>query len=178
MNTHNENGNQDASTLETVEEVIETTDEAEESNTELIAKLEKAEQLASNYKIRAEKAEKKTSKTKVETEAPKNSDISQLDTFALIKADVHVDDIKEVADYATHKGISITEALGTNVVKTILSDSTETRKVAAATHTGSAKRSTVGLSDTALIANAEAGKLPDNDADLIRFIRARKGLKN
>jgi len=170
-----------ADTSEQPEGEIIVLDDIEDSNDEV----SKAQEYARNQKIRAERAEKELKElknkfsSKEETPAPsKNTgDFSQMDFMALIKADVPEDDISEVADYAKLKGISISEALKSSVVKTILSERNEERKTAQATSTGPARKGATRPNGDTLIANAQRGQMPDSDADLDALIRARRGLK-
>jgi len=167
------------------EEVLETSndesnDEQDNSN-ELAEKLAKAEELANNYKIRAEKAEKlaKSVKTEPTTKQTPNTagDITTKDLYALMEAKVAEEDIDEVARYAKFQNISISEALKSNVVKTILSDKNEQRVTASAANIGSMKRGTNKTPDEVLLSKANKGELPENDADLERLIKLRKGIK-
>jgi hypothetical protein len=162
------------------EEVIDLDlDTEQEDNTEeevdvaqLLAEKKKAEELAHNYKIRAEKAEKEA-KTKASKPA-QDSSLSVHDAIALMTAKVtEAEDIKEVEDYARYRGISVSEALKSSVVKTLLSEREETRKTAQATNTGKARAGSTKLSDDVILQNASQGKLPDDPAALVaaRFNR-------
>lgn len=154
-------------------EIDETT---EESIDDVKAKLTKAEELAHNYKIRAEKAEKKAKE--VPTSKVENTqDLSTKDIYALMNAKVAEEDISEVSDYAKLKKISIADALKTSFVKSILRDKEEERNVALATNTGEARRSTSKVSEEVLVTKAYKGEMPENDTDLQRLLKARKGLK-
>ena len=117
---------QEEEVLETSHEETNYEQETSENTEELKARLEKAEELAKNYKIRAEKAEK-ANKTKVEvaSKPQSNGDLSSKDLYALMEAKVAQDDIDEVIEYANLKKISVSEALKSNVVKSILSDKAE-----------------------------------------------------
>lgn len=161
--------------LNTQEDTVDSTntesDESseQESVEELKKRLAKAEELRDNYKIRAEKAEKKKP-----TETQKESTSSSTeDIFALMKANISEEDISDVKEYAQFKGISIAEALKTSAVRSILAEKEEQRTVAQATNTGSSKRSSGKLSDDALIANAQKGNLPENDADIDRLVKLK-----
>lgn len=174
-----ENG--DAVASETAEEeVLETSSETIE---EMQEKLAKAEELAKNQKIRAEKAEKLAKslreKKDEETEkpAPTAGELSTKDLYALMEAKVPQDDIDEVREYAQLKKISIAEALKAPLVKTLLSEKAEQRKTAQAANTSSSKRSSGKLSDEALLAKAAKGDFPDDEEDMQRLYRLRKGLK-
>ena len=149
-----------------------TDETAEESIEEVKARLAKAEELANNYKIRAEKAEKGNKKPPT---AP--SVTSTKDLLALMEAKVSDEDIEEVEDYAKYKGISISEALKSSTVKTLLAERREKRDVANATNTGSARRSPSKQSDDVLISKASKGEMPESSEDIARLIRARKGIK-
>lgn len=169
------------------EEVLETSNEEgseqgeSESVEEYKTRLAKSEELANNYKIRAEKAEKLAKAIKpseVQSQSQTAGDISTTDLYALMEAKVPQEDINDVKEYATLKKISIAEALKSNVVKTILGDKAEQRTVASAANVGSSKRGSGKVPDDVLLDKASKGEIPDNDADLERLIRARKGYKN
>lgn len=166
------------------EEVLETSNEENdqqeegESVEELKARLAKTEELAKNQKIRAEKAEKLAKAAKPsETQAPSQVDITTKDLYALMEAKVAEEDIDDIAKYAKFQNISISEALKSNVVKTILSDKREQRATASAANVGSAKRGTGKILDDVLLNKASKGELPENDEDLDRLIKLRKGIK-
>lgn len=169
--------------LNTEDESTEEVDSQEESVEQLKERLEKAEKVAESQRIRAEKAERKAKQVKEpapKEEQPKeSSQLSQVDLIALIKADVtETEDIAEVTDYAKLKGISVAKALKTNVVKSILAEKSENRKVADATNTGPSKRGSGKVSDETLLSKArDKGELPDSPEDLDRLISARLGLK-
>jgi hypothetical protein len=142
-------------------------------------KLKKAEEIAENQRIRAEKAEKELKegkKSEHKEVTPKTDSLSQTDLIAILKADIAEEDISEVTDYAKLKNISITEALKSSVVKTILSEKNEERKTANATATGNARRGSTKQTPSQLLDNARKGELPDSDEDLEKLIKARKGL--
>lgn len=132
----------------------------------LLADKKKAEELAHNYKIRAEKAEREA-KTKA-TQPAKDSSLSVHDAIALMTAKVtEAEDIKEVEDYAKFRGISVSEALKSSVVKTLLSERAEMRKTAQATNTGKARAGSATVSDDVILKNAAQGKLPDDPASIV-----------
>lgn len=141
----------------------------------------KSEELANNYKIRAEKAEseakaKEAKEVKVEP-TPINDSLTQSDLLAIVRANIADEDIDEVRDYANLKHISVSEALKSSVVKTILSEKDEERKTANATSTGNARKGSERQTPSQLLENAKKGILPDSDEDLEKLILARKGLK-
>lgn len=141
-------------------------------------KATKAEELANNYKTRAEKAEGKLKGKNGEVETPKTTgDLTPLDTIALMKADVHEDDIADIVDYAKFKNISVSEALKSSVVKTTLSEKSETRKTADATNTGNARRGAAKVSGETLVENLKEGKVPDSKEENEDLFWARRGGK-
>ena len=166
--------------LEENEEELEldlTEDEPEVTVEEIKARLAKAEELANNYKIRAEKAESKGKENKPQTAQPKKeADLSQTDLYALIKADVPEDAISEIKEVAKLKGISVSEALKTTLVKSILAEKAEQKATAEATNVGTARRTGTSLTPAAVLEKARKGELPDTDAGLEALLRARKGL--
>lgn len=161
----------------TQEEKDEYTRKVESSNAQLFARLKKEQ----GFVKRDGKWVKETPAAPV-NEAPKPtiedaSKLSQADLFAIIKAGIEEEDIAEVADYAKLKKISVSDALKTTVVKQILAEKAEQRKVADGTNTGPAKRGSAKVSDEALISNAKAGKMPENDDDMNRLIKLQLGIK-
>lgn len=163
---------------ETVELLNDSTEEATTQDVDVEdvrSKLAKAEELANNYKIRAEKAEKIAKQTPKED--AKQVNISTSDIIALTRANIHEDDIADVQEYARFKGISVKDALNSSVIKTLLSENAEKRNVANATNTANVRRGPTQASEETLISKAQKGELPTNENDMIRLIKARKGLK-
>lgn len=103
--------------------------------------------------------------------------ISNADMYVLIKNDVHEDDVKEVADFAKLKGISIKEALSSSVVKSILQENKENRETAAASNTGTVKRGSQKPNADTLLSEAKKGNMPESDEDMRTVIKKRKGIK-
>jgi hypothetical protein len=166
---------QEEADLDTANE--EESEESEESVEEIKARLAKAEELVNNYKIRAEKAERAAKGSKESQpvkQASKADAISTQDLYALMENKVAQEDIQEVQEYAQLKGISISEALKSSVVKTILSEKAEMRNVASASNVGSVKRGSSKLSDEALIQNVKKGIVPESDEDIMRYVQARQ----
>lgn len=169
--------------LNTQEETVEldTTESTEEVAEQIDWKAEalKMKEIADNQRIRAEKAERK-SKEEVKSESKTtqfNPNLSTVEIVALTKANIEPEDIDEVLEYAKFKGISVQDALKSTVVKATLAERAEQRNVALATNTGGAKRGTGRISDETLMANANKGNLPENDADIDRLIKAKMGIK-
>jgi len=162
-NVQAENSNQaEEVTLDVTEETT-TQEENVEENFDWKAEALKQKEYAQNQKIRAEKAEKLAKQPKVEAkiETSKPS-LSTSDLLAVINAKIHQDDIGEVEDYAKYKGISIAEALKSGVVKTLLADKEENRKVANATNAGPSRRGSVKVSGDVLLEKARNGEITDD----------------
>lgn len=160
-----------------VEEVVAPEVETEEAETQeedvdWKAKATKAEELANNYKVRAEKAERKSREAPAPA-ATASSPMSLADAAALLKADVHEDDIERVEKYAKAEGVTVREALKSDELKAILSVRAEKRTTANAANISNVRRGPSQMSDASLIEQANKGKLPDSDADIERLIAAR-----
>ena len=177
-NTHDDENilnSQEEAELDTASEP--DSEESDESVEEIKSRLAKAEELANNYKIRAEKAERAAKGSKEpqsQKQTPAAGGMSTQDLYALMENKVASEDISEVQEYAQLKGISISEALKSTVVKSILSEKTEMRNVASASNVGSAKRGSGKLSDDALIKKKKKGIMPDSDEDMMRYVQARQ----
>lgn len=157
---------------------LDTTEVDESSNEEEFdwkAEATKQKQIAENQRIRAEKAERKGKVVTSQTAQKADSPSSTKDLYALMEAKVPLDDVSEVEDYAKYKGISITEALKTQAVRSILNEKAEARNVSQATNTGVSKRSSSRPSDDMLLSNARKGIMPDSDEDLARLARLKRG---
>lgn len=169
LNTADESSEDESQSDDSYESIVDTVPKTE---------FEKAMELAENQKIRAEKAERALKASK---EAPaktaESKELSTTDLYALMAEKVPQEDISEVVEYATLKKISVADALKSTVVKAILSENAEKRTVAEATNVSTTKRGSGKISDETLLANASKGNLPDNDDDLRRLIRLRKGIK-
>jgi hypothetical protein len=153
----------------TEEDFITEAEEAEKAKQEaILEEAKKAKELADNYKIRAEKAEAK----KADKETPK-TDLSQKDLIALIRAEVPEDDFDEVTDYARLKNISVSEALKSSVIKTVLSEKKEERATAAATATGNKGPGAKASSGSELLQRAKSkGEMPDDEEGMKKLIEA------
>lgn len=176
----NTNENENSKILEGEEDFVpaenetfeEKAERLENSNKQLFARAKKAE----GFELRDGKWVKPESKPVIKPDAPKSSkdSLTNADVFTLIKNNVPEEDISEVVEYANLKGISIGEALKSNVVKTILADNAEQRNVANGTNTNGSKRGNAKLSDDSLLSKAEKGELPDSDEDIARLIRLQR----
>jgi len=152
----------------------ETDESSEETIEEVKARLVKAEELAKNYKIRAEKAETKAKELPVKQPSrQKDADLSTMDIIALSKANIEQEDMADVLEYAKFKGISISEALKSPVVKATIQEKSEMRTTAVAANTGGARRSSGKVSDETLLSRASSGNLPESDEELDRLVRLK-----
>lgn len=172
-------------TKETIDSTKDTeTTENEQDTTEAKADEVDVEALKKeNATLKAQKDHWKkkatvTTETKTEeTETKSTNTLSQKDWIAIAKSDVHEDDIDEVLEYALFKKIQFADALKTNVIKNLLSEKAEARKVASATNTGTARKSNASVSDETLLSKASKGELPSSDEEIARLFKIRKGIK-
>jgi hypothetical protein len=134
---------------------------------------DKFKTLADNYKVRAEKAEKDFKALKERFESSQKEGLSQTDVITLAKADIHEDDIDEVLDFAKYKKVSVREALGSGVIKSLLAERKEERATAQATSTGNKRAGTRALSGDELLSQAIAGKVPDTKEGIEALAEAR-----
>jgi hypothetical protein len=93
------------------------------------------------------------------------------DSRALDAANVHEEDVDEVANYAKYKGISIADALKDPIIKSTLKEKSEQRATAAAANGGTARRGAAKISDEKLLEDASKGLLPDSDEDARRLVQ-------
>ena len=174
-----ENNNDGVDISNTTEEKLDpdlTTDTEPNSEKveDLKARLTKAEELAKNQKIRAEKAEK-LAKEKLEEkpkETPKDT-LSDSDMFALLKNNIHEDDVERVKKFAKADEITVAEALKSDELKAILDLRSEQRATAGATNVGATRRTQVKVSGDELINQAKSGKFPESDSDIARLMEAK-----
>lgn len=150
---------QDAETTEDVEAEVET-----ETVEELRKKLATIEAQKEHWR-------KKASTPVKETET--SSTLSSADLLAVLKADVHEDDMERVEKFAKMEGISIKEALKNQELKAMLSLREEQRNSAAAANVTNVRRGSTKVTDETLIAKANAGNLPEDDEGINRLIAAK-----
>lgn len=163
---------------EEVEEVVaDTTDEDEApDDSELVEKNRKLFERAKKAEAEARALREKI-QAKVPAVAPpeKQDGLSSMDTIALIDAKVtNKDDIETVQEYARLKGLSISDALATPLVKTILKDNAEQRQTAEASNTAPARRGSIKLTDEQILSNAAQGKFTDDPEALAEARMAAK----
>lgn len=114
----------------------------------------KNKEIAKNQEARAKKAEDEVKKLKPQEKKADDDRLSTTDFYALTKASVLEEDIPDVAEYAKFKGISIADALKSSAVKAIISEKTETRRVAQATNTRSTRSQDTGIDGNAVLQDA------------------------
>ena len=166
-------------------EEVEKTEVVEETPAEDGSEdLEKLRELNKKLFERTKKAEEQNKQLKAQFKTPtpaageKQPEVSLKDQYALLQAQVSADDIDEVIEYAKFKGITVTEALGSTVVKATLKEKAEQRKSAEVTNTSGSRRTTAKLTDDALLRNFEAGVGVDDSDDYInRLTEARINAK-
>lgn len=113
-------------------------------------------------------------KAQPEKKSAKEDALSTIDIIALSKADVEVDDISEVVEHARYKGISVTEALKTDYIKTFLRGKKEERMSANLAITRTNPRGVKKNSGEAFLERAEsANELPSSDEEMQALVNAR-----
>jgi hypothetical protein len=165
-------------------EIIDSTNDNEAENTEIELDLENNEEEAeetitipkkkwTEALAKQEHWKKKATTPKTEVTATQNEPaLSFKDSFALAKANVEEDDIEEVADYAKLKKITITEALKSNFVKSLLKEKEEFKKSQEASTTPNTKRATPKITDDVILDNARKGKMPESEDEIRALFRA------
>lgn len=144
-------------------EVIEDDDQTDEEREELQRKIAELEKKNRQLFERAKKQE-------VKREEPA---LSAKDLLALQGASVSEDDLDEVIDFARYKKVSISEALKTQTLKTILAERAEERRTAQATETKS-PRGIAKQTGEDLLRKAEAtGEVPLTQKGLEDLVMAR-----
>jgi hypothetical protein len=144
-----------------------------EQNKKLFARAKKAE----GFEFKDGKWVKPVVEKKPEpkAEAPLQ-ELSAKDALLLAKADVDLEDVDEVVDFAKYRKITIAEALQNPTLKAILTDSQEKRKTALATQT-SGPRKTTTPSLEALTEKAKKGELSESEIDKLVALRMEAKLK-
>lgn len=164
--------------METEEVIVpETIEEAtpEVAEPEVDWKLEalKAKEIAENQRIRAEKAEKRAKEREASPAVSSTSTLSSADLLAVTNARVHEDDIERLERFARSEGLSIKDALQSSEMKAVLDVREQQRKTAANTNMQTARAGYSAPSDEAILAAANAGRLPESDYEIERLIAAR-----
>lgn len=159
----------------TQETDTETTENTEvEAQEEVVVEEDSVEELKKRLATAEAQKEHWRKKAGEVKKAPESaSTFSSADLLAVMNAKVHEDDMERVERFAKMEGVSIREALKNPELKAILDLRQEQRTTASAANVSNVRRGAVKTSDDALIANASAGKIPDNDEDIERLIAAK-----
>lgn len=156
-------------------------DDAELTPEELQAQLKKAKEIAKNQRIRAEKAESKLDKGKTSKGIPsskkESSALSTDDVFVLVSASIPRSDIPDVQKHARLNGMTIEEALADPFLKSYLTNKAEERKTADAVHVGVTRKTSGKKTSTQMLAEAQAGNMPDDPTALAEARLAAKRAK-
>jgi len=171
MDINNTDEQEVLETPETEVDEEETTEEEDESSSEEESEVDERDQKIAELERKNKQLFERVKKQ------PAQSDLSQNDLIAIMKADVHEEDITEVTDYAKLKGLSVKEALNSSVVKAILSERKEERTSAGATNTSGSKKAPAKVSSDRLLSDAREGKMPESDQDIQRLLDAQIELK-
>jgi hypothetical protein len=143
-----------------------------EQNKKLFARAKKAE----GFEFKDGKWVKPVVDKKPETKVEPSQELSAKDALLLAKANVDLEDVDEVIDFAKYRKITIAEALQNNTLRAILTDSQEKRKTALATQT-SGTRKTTTPSLEALTEKAQKGELSESEIDKLVALRMEAKLK-
>jgi len=154
-------------TTETNDQVV-NLDEQEDAETlkKQIATLKAQKE---HWKTKAEKADQK-SEQKADDKPEPLQELSAKDSLLLAKADVDIEDVDEVVDFARFRKVSIAEALKNTTLKAILADKKEQRQTAMATITKT-NRSAAPVSGDALLEKARRGE--GKEEDIEKVVQAR-----
>ena len=144
-----------------------------EQNKKLFARAKKAE----GFEFKDGKWVKPVVEKKPETTEEPSQNLSAKDALLLAKADVDIDDVDEVVDFAKYRKISIAEALKNSTLKAILADKKEERQSAVASQVNNRRQATPQTPE-AIIEKARQGKLDENDVDKLVQARMEARLKN
>lgn len=160
----------DTETTENEEQELDTNPEVDTEKEELLKKLRTVEAQKDHWR-------KKATEGKKDAVVSTTSTLNSKDLLAIMQNNVHEDDLDEVIEYATLKKIPVSEALKTNVVKTILSNNAEFRKTAEVSNTAPARKGVSKTSDDTLLSNLSKGQIPESKEDAERLFWAKRGGK-
>ncbi len=159
----------DTEQTENEEQELDTNPDVDTEKEELIKKLRTVEAQKDHWRKKA--TEKKETATEVA------SALNSKDLLAIMQNNVHEDDIDEVTEFANFKKISVSEALKTDVVKTILSNNAEFRKTSEVANAVPARKGVSKVSDESLLSNLSKGIIPDSKEEAERIFWAKRGGK-
>lgn len=144
--------------LKTLREKANRTDELEEKNKKLYARV------------------KKDGQKEVKQEV--DSSITAKDVLTLSGAGyTHPEDVETIERWAKFNGTSIKDALVDKTLKTVLSTQQEERATALATQSKGGARGVASPSVEAILASAQAGKLPEEDVDKLAAARMARRME-
>lgn len=123
-------------------------------------------------KATAIQPEVRTEKKETQTEQ-----LSVKDSYALVKADVHEEDVEDVLEYAKFKKIPVAEALKSSVVKSMLAEKDEFRKSQEASTTANTRKAQPKVTPDVILENARKGKLGDSEEEIRALFKARMNIK-
>lgn len=165
-------GDDDIDNIDDVDELKEKLKSKIEQNTKLFVRTKKAEGFIKDKTGKWVKKEKPKPAPVASQEDNKSDDnLSTMDTIALVNAKVTTkEDIETIVKYAKMEQVSISDALESDVVQTILKKRSEEKRTADATNTGSSRRGNTKQSGEALHDKAnKTGELPDSDEDMAKL---------
>jgi len=126
---------------------------------------------------RAKKAEAELKTKKVAPEPQTDSNLTTTDLLAVMNAKVHEDDMEQVEKFAKMEGTSIKSALQNPDLKVMLERRNEERNTANAANVTHTRKSSAKITDDVLVANANKGKLPEDDEGIAALVAAKRKLK-
>lgn len=104
-----------------------------------------------------------------------DSSITAKDVLILSGAGyTHPEDVETIERWAKFNGVSIKDALNDKTLKTVLGTQQEERATALATQSKGGARGVASPSAEAILANAQAGKLSEDDIDKLAAARMAK----
>jgi len=159
-----------------VEAIKKENAELKKTNQELYEREKKAKGFVRGTDGKWIKPEPKEPKEE-KTETKSDDGLSTRDTVAIMRNNVHEDDIEKVKKAAKVLGLEVADALKDDIVKGILKRSEEERTSANASHTGGGGKVTSKMTDESLLNEAMEGKPPVDDAGIDRFVKARLAKK-
>lgn len=170
MNPENEQAVVEPEVSESVVETTEPVAEATPSVDDLQKQIDTLKAQKDHWKGKATSVEP-TEPVAAPAPEPKKVELSQTDVLAIARSDIHEEDIDRLTKFAALEDITVGEALGHEDWKAIQDRRAESRKVAEASNTGTNPGSP-NVSDEAILANAQAGKMPKNEAEMHRMFEA------
>jgi len=165
----------------TLENDAETTENTEQEQEENLDGHDEVEELRKQNKTLEAQKDHWRKKAQTKNDEPEDStakgELSSKDLLSVMRANVHDDDLDEVIEFAKFKGISVSEAMNNDVVKTILSNNTEFRKTANTANTANARKGAQKVSGDTLKANLSKGEVPSTPEESEALYWARRGGK-